>query len=819
MGKKKSSGTGIVASAVIGFIALLALLPLAAWIAIGAACVIAGAILLFAGRTQPAESPVRQPSSAQGSSRPTAPSKPPSPRPRDAIGAPARETPKVATQDLRRRMSVDPQRRKLGHSETVVPTRAQSASTPAQETAFGIPPAPQGIGPGRWIDKDETVDVAGIKIPGGMFYLGTSLPTRPGAVDPCLVDPTKPIARQANFTVRETAYWPSYSEVSSVARRAYLEWLLDGRRHPGADIGYVFMFFYGLERRAIVEAKNDTQARADLPIIAQELRELLAVYGEKSGPFRNYANGLLNWVEFARYPRKLYEKPIPVLARSFELPFHVRLALGQAAIDKVPVPGRLALAWIQYLPDSPPKTPAIRCPNQFERLFLEKYERTFGPGIVLPLTKTKLKLVYRPASSAFNGSDGLSLSFGDLPDASVLVGTFKNLLTLVDAVTTELGPYSRYVGRNAAGAASLEAVIHLPTSLWPASSLRSMQALKTRIGEGMIALSFQELLSSFDATGVPTKEKLHALARALESTDVGMEPDVLSGAKSPKPEDAVVLFAVPAASSSSRKDTGYQVAVLTLQLSAAVASADGSFNAEEMSHLRHQIQSWTHIPEDLQRRLLAQLQILLNTPVSIASLKKRLDPLEQPTKHTIASFMASVAQADGAVTPTELKTLEKIYKLLGVDVKQMFSDVHSASTGEASSLPQNKGPTEFKLDAARIASLQRDSDKVSALLADIFEDEVLPLVATTPESTEDEVEGPCGLLGLDDAHSALARILLSRPEWTRSELNDVAADLDLMLDGALEQVNEACFDRFDLSLTDGDDPITLNVEILEKIEA
>lgn len=816
MGRKKSSGTGIVASAAIGFIALLALLPLAAWIAIGAACVIAGAILLFARRKQPAESQVMQPSSAQGSPRPTAPSKPPSPRPRETTGAPARETLKVAAQDLRQRMSVDTQGREPGHSQKVVPTRAQSAPTPAQETAFRIPPAPQEIGPGRWIDKDKTVDVAGIKIPGGMFYLGTSLPTRPGAVDPCLVDPTKPIARQANFTVRETAYWPSYSEVSSVARRAYLEWLLDGRRHPGADIGYVFMFFYGLERRAIVEAKKDTQACADLPLIAQELRELLAVYGEKSGSFRNYANGLLNWVEFARYPRKLYEKPIPVLARSFELPFHVRLALGQAALDKVPVPGRLALAWIQYLPDSPPKTPAVRCPDQFERLFLEKYKRTFGPGVVLPLTKTKLKLVYRPASSAFNGSDGLALSFGDLPDASVLVGTVKKLLTLVDAVTTELGPYSRYVGRNAAGAASLEALIHLPTSLWPASSL---QALKTRMGEGMIALSFQELLSSFDATGVPTKETLHALARALESTDVGMEPDVLSGAKSPKPEDAVVLFAVPAASSSSRKDTGYQVAVLTLQLSAAVANADGSFGVEEMSHLRRQIQSWAHIPDDLQRRLLAQLRILLKTPVSIASLKKRLDPLQQPTKQTIASFMASVAQADGAVTPTELKTLEKIYKLLGVDAKQMFSDVHAASTGEASSLPQTEGPAEFKLDAARVASLQRDSDKVSALLANIFEDEVLPLVASTPESLENEVESPGGLLGLDDAHSALARILLSRPEWTRTELNDVAADLDLMLDGALEQINEVCFDRFDLSLTDGDDPITLNVEILEKIEA
>jgi len=74
------------------------------------------------------------------------------------------------------------------------------------------------------------------------------------------------------------------------------------------------------------------------------------------------------------------------------------------------------------------------------------------------------------------------------------------------------------------------------------------------------------------------------------------------------------------------------------------------------------------------------------------------------------------------------------------------------------------------------------------------------------------------LLGLDESHSSLARLLLSRPEWTREELLDVAADLDLMLDGALEHINEAAFDAYDSPLTEGEDPITVNIEVLEKLE-
>ena len=86
------------------------------------------------------------------------------------------------------------------------------------------------------------------------------------------------------------------------------------------------------------------------------------------------------------------------------------------------------------------------------------------------------------------------------------------------------------------------------------------------------------------------------------------------------------------------------------------------------------------------------------------------------------------------------------------------------------------------------------------------------------EEVSIEPETAVGFLGLDAAHSSFARILLTRPQWTRQELLDVAEDLDLMLDGALERINEASFDAHDLPLTEGDDPIEVSNEILEKLE-
>jgi hypothetical protein len=62
-------------------------------------------------------------------------------------------------------------------------------------------------------------------------------------------------------------------------------------------------------------------------------------------------------------------------------------------------------------------------------------------------------------------------------------------------------------------------------------------------------------------------------------------------------------------------------------------------------------------------------------------------------------------------------------------------------------------------------------------------------------------------------------MLLSRPRWSREELVDIAADLELMLDGALEHVNEACLDASGMPLTEGEDPVEVNAEVLRTIES
>lgn len=123
---------------------------------------------------------------------------------------------------------------------------------------------------------------------------------------------------------------------------------------------------------------------------------------------------------------------------------------------------------------------------------------------MLPQNKTKLKIAYRPASS------GLSIpaaAVGDLPDVAATSGTRNKLQGIVEECTTVLDAYSRYLGRNPDAGYSLEAILQLPTELWPAEAKAELEQLAQRVGGETICMSFAELAGRFKSAGALSATK------------------------------------------------------------------------------------------------------------------------------------------------------------------------------------------------------------------------------------------------------------------------------------------------------------------------
>ena len=144
----------------------------------------------------------------------------------------------------------------------------------------------------------------------------------------------------------------------------------------------------------------------------------------------------------------------------------------------------------------------------------------------------------------------------------------------------------------------------------------------------------------------------------------------------------------------------------------------------------------------------------------------------------MAAFLAHLAQVDGEVSPAEVKLLERVYKTLQLDPQSLYSDLHVASSGSSVGSSQttpsipgaspSKPVGGFALDQERIAQLQRETEQVSALLAQVFVDDK----PAEPDDVvvEETVEDTSSICGLDADHSAFLRVRVSSTERSHDEL-------------------------------------------------
>ncbi|MBK7384312.1 MAG: TerB N-terminal domain-containing protein [Flavobacteriales bacterium] len=490
--------------------------------------------------------------------------------------------------------------------------------------SYSIPnSAPRRTPDAKWIRAGESVSIQGKIISGGMMYVGSWLPAGNNENDPCLINPRLSIAA-SRTRADSMGYWPSYTRILEAARSQYLNWLAEGRKERGIDIGYVFLFFYGLERRVLVDASGDDESRSELATIATEIERLLTLYGAESYSFQRYAFGLLDVIRSASAGDKLYAQPIPDLPETYELPHYLKLALGQASRDKAPVPANLALAWAQRQPGIYFRTAAQRCATEFDQLFRIRYQEKYGDGMILPQNRTKLKCLYQPASSGFRGQAELRLPSNDLPDLTAVSGPIDALAELVKQTTEELDPYSRLLGKSPDAKETAAARMLLPLPLWPEAGAQRFEELLNKVRVSLVEMKLSALLITLDLAIATERKVLLQLTKHLDSKGIAMEPDIEAGARTPKPEDHVVLFVKPTTVGSDPDQVHYRTAQLTLQLSAMVAMADGEFNEPEQRFIEQQIADWEGLTDADRTRLHAHMRLMVIELVTMVSLKKKI---------------------------------------------------------------------------------------------------------------------------------------------------------------------------------------------------
>jgi uncharacterized tellurite resistance protein B-like protein len=684
-----------------------------------------------------------------------------------------------------------------------------------------------------WVAAGRTVSVQGYDIPGGLVYVGEHLAgIGPwSGVEPALINPKLPADRSRPDREGEgMGYWPSYSEIPSSCRAAYLEWLAGGRIDPRAYIGYVFIFFYGLERRAISDARKLETARRELPLIREEAQRLLSLYSHNRS-FKSYASRFIDLLDATLATnRRGYETEPPAPSDSWEVPLQLKIGLAHLALDAHPMPTAWAIAWLECDPETHLRTPAKRCRDEFRRLFELRYKERHGDGLVLKPNKTKVSAHYRPASASFGST--VDVPVGDLPDLTALAGPVRKVRDIADQCCNELDAYSRWLGRNAESRGSLAAVALLPNELAHTAQGAEVDALLTWLegslrGVERTLVNASELITRWPSAKSEklTKAESVLMAQFLQRRGFAIEPDVRFGGPSLSVDMKVLLFRL-ASDSPSAPSPPYVGATALLHLAAAVSASDGSISETEEELLERHMEASLDLTPGEPERLSAHLQWLLAAPPSLTGLKKRLTEFKDSQRETIGRFLVTVAGADGRISPAEITTLSKIYRLLGLESDLVFSHVHALSTAPATepvtirpaepsegarAIPRPPSvEREFTLDMEAIAAKLDETAAVAALLGDVFaDDEAEPAVASPPKGE--------AVAGLDPLHSAFLRALVERSTWDRNEMEELAARIGVLPDGAIDLVNDAALEKVGDPLCEGEETIQIDRQVLEEL--
>ncbi|RVC65389.1 hypothetical protein EN759_22365, partial [Mesorhizobium sp. M00.F.Ca.ET.038.03.1.1] len=475
-----------------------------------------------------------------------------------------------------------------------------------------------------WIPANTAATVGSHDIPGGMIYVGEHLPRQGSLTDPenCLIDPRLTVGAHGDPLGQTMGYWPSYSSISPAARKSYLDWLAGSRSDPDAYIGYVFLYFYGLERRLILE-----ESPPDADGVVAEVRRLLQVYGG-NGSFKRYAGELLSAYQLksAQLPEKF---DLEVEENSYEIPLMLKVALGMRVRGGEAIEPDLLLAYVLADPETRVRTPARRAQTLLRELFAEAVEKQYPKGVRVPAAGVrKLKVNYRACSGTFDLA--IRPFGGDLPDITNRSEPIGGARRIFDDCTDRLDDYSRMLGRSEGLKPSLAAVAQLPLGLrvkncetLAGSPLRRLQELASN--DALISIQKLAELAGMDPDKIAARAKQKELSAILGAFGYAHTAAPSFSLKSAKPDELAMVFGLEReADSDPEPSQHYRPMQLSIMLGMVIAFADGLLHPLEKRRFFDKVDGAPGLSRDERVRLKAEIKVCAADASRVVDWTKRI---------------------------------------------------------------------------------------------------------------------------------------------------------------------------------------------------
>lgn len=209
-------------------------------------------------------------------------------------------------------------------------------------------------------------------------------------------------------------------------------------------------------------------------------------------------------------------------------------------------------------------------------------------------------------------------------------------------------------------------------------------------------------------------------------------------------------------------------------------------------------------------------------------LQNKKQPLDKKTKDSIvktlnkeqcknfATAMLTLTCSQGDVNHKRVEILTKIFPLLGEDINNIHSQIHRMMTDDEdfaivevkkdakeyvisqSGNQSRSNKKNVKIDTVKLSKLEAQTISAQKMLSEIFSDE---------EVIESKVSSNQTPL------IAILTRLLTRSEWSKEEVDTICREYNVITGSILEQINDYSYDKIDDAVLDEDDGLVfVNVD-------
>lgn len=618
-------------------------------------------------------------------------------------------------------------------------------------------------------------------------------------------------------------YWPSYQNLTDNQRAKYLEWLASGRNSELEEVGYIFIFFYGLERRYFKDKK-------DKEIILNEVQRLLLKYGELSGSLRSYLGNFLIYGYLEKGIDNISLENINLLEKLvFENTF-LSIKLAYLYQNNLPLDPKTAFNISKSLDISNKNSVVIkRTLKLIEDLFFKKYLCKYGENFMLKLSKRKEVIYYRTATSDFQVNNSF-----EIPNILGISSQFKNLGLLFNECVEDLRGVSSLIAKGIPED-DPRYFSMLPDILKNSKEhpLKNQFMKIVNESENKEIYNFIKISSLLNLINIEPREKLtltqsKSIVQLCKDLGYKIEPDSFITGNCYSQTNEVAIFK---ATNFEENFINYNLSKLILEIGIVISNSDGVIEQNEIDYLTSFIKTFNSSEDEI-LRINALKYLYISNPPNLNGLGEKIkEKLNKDQIQIISEFIVSLSTIDGELHKKEEKTLKTLFKAMGVEMSELEAllekfkeryeepvEVLAGTNIKGEIIEKEVVKQGIILDKNIIKKTLTNTKEISAILGSIFDEDqdtenneiidntkkVTPLTKDSEETNQ-----------LDSRYKNIFNEITLKNEWSRIEFETLVKKYNFMPSAIIEVLNEWSDEVLDdFLIEENEDKIIVDLQLL-----